>query len=529
MSAKLAMFKKAGDRTLAKARVKKTKSEIIGMQRAMAVKKRIKANRIALLKRCYTALHKQPAERTEKEIMMLVDFTTTNKFFTDKFARIGDPYHRELCRRMQHRVYRLGGYIIQQGEIGDEFYIIMTGTVRVQLEPEDEGDDPKTLVALGPGDSFGELALLNEKPRAASCVSSSLKCEVMVIRKKDFKEILGKSHIATLQARAKWLRVVPLFRSLDPKSLLVVASHMSTRSYRRHEIIVKEGKHAGSMFLLVKGRCRVFKSDDNRLLELPGLVPGQMFGELGVILPGSTRTASVIAEDVNVHALELSSHDFFEYLGHMQDLLLDECLGAYPSELDIGDRLKNHQRWAQYRKGLVCQLHEDTKWQNLAKRASAPGVMHPACQRGTPRLLAQNPAPRPPVDLLRTSAFASKEIAQMQHEQKDAMPWRQAHAVKRGQQDAVAAHRRESHIDDKNVDRIRRLTRRASLRKQGAHGHNHDAGQLQGADYTHTLRHHAESRFRRRLSLRGTNRTVKVPIIASRTIGFLGRHITNSL
>ena len=101
MSVKLAMLKKAGDRTLAKIRVKKTKSDILGMQRAMAVKKRMKANRIALLKRCYAALRKTPAERNEKEIMMLVDFTTTNKFFTDKFARIGDPYHRELCRYVQ--------------------------------------------------------------------------------------------------------------------------------------------------------------------------------------------------------------------------------------------------------------------------------------------------------------------------------------------------------------------------------------------------------------------------------------------
>jgi cAMP-dependent protein kinase regulator len=524
----MSMFKKAGDRTLAKARVKKTKSEIIGMQRAMAVKKRVKANRIALLKRCYAALHKPPAERTEKEIMMLVDFTTTNKFFTDKFERIGDPYHRELCRRMQHRVYRLDGYIIRQGEIGDEFYIIMTGTVRVQLEPEDEGDDPKTLVTLGPGDSFGELALLNEKPRAASCVCSSMKGECMVIRKIDFKEILGKSHVATLQARAKWLRVVPLFRSLDPKTLLVVASHMSTRSYRRHEIIVKEGAHAGSMFLLVRGRCRVFKSDDNRLLELPGLVPGQMFGELGVILPGSTRTASVLAEDVNVRALELSSHDFFEHLGHMQDLLLDECLGAYPCKLDIGDRLKNHQRWEQYRRGLVRQLQEDAQWRVLAKSArhNAPGSLHPACQRGTPPLAAQNPEPCPPVHLLRTSAVASKEISKMQHEQKDAMPWRQAHHArrKREAQGGVAEQRRASHIDDKNMNQVRRLTRRASLQKQGAHGHGRGAETLQGAEYTHTLRHHAESRFRVRLNLRGTNRTVKVPIIASRTISLLGRH-----
>ena len=114
----------------------------------------------------------------------------------------------------------------------------------------------------------------------------------------------------------------------------------------------------------------------------------------------------------------------------------------------------------------------------------------------------------------------------MQHEQKDAMPWRQARHTnsKREAQGGVAEQRRASYIDDKNVNQVRRLTRRASLQKQGAHGHGRGAGPLQGAEYTHTLRHHADSRFRSQLSLRGTNRTVKVPIIASRTISVLGRH-----
>ena len=54
---------------------------------------------------------------------------------------------------------------------------------------------------------------------------------------------------------------------------------------------------------------------------------------LGIILPNSHRTASVVAEDMQVHALELSKHDFFEHLGHMQDLLIDEMR----NELDHGD------------------------------------------------------------------------------------------------------------------------------------------------------------------------------------------------
>lgn len=527
LNAKLSIFKKAGNRTLANARVRKTKSNIIRMERARAVEQRMKANRLALLQRCYAALRKRPKDRTEKEIMMLVDFTTTNKFFKDKFEHVGDPYHREVCRRMQHRVCRADEYIIRQGEVGDEFYIIMKGKVRVQLEPEEEGGEAKTLVTLGPGDSFGELALINENPRAASCVLSSISGELVVIRKNDFREILEKSHVSTLNSRAKWLRMVPLFRSLDSKKLLVVASHMSLRSYSRHEIIIKEGTHAGSMFLLVKGRCRVFKTDDNRLLELSGLAPGQIFGELGILLPGSSRTASVIAEDVQVKALELASFDFFNHLGHLQDTLLDDCFTMYPSEVEIGDRLKNHKKWEHYKRSLIGRLQEDRKRSNMLKnKLSLPGQPHPACLRGTPSLRNSKMEPTPPIYLLRSNGLAAKQIASMRQEQLNAMPWKRKKLFCEGldeselnsmreRQKYLANERRMSQVEEVELEGILRLTRQANIQK---HGVNSSTLNSSEDGYTHTLKHHAEQRFQRRLSLRGTGKTFKVPIIAGRTI-----------
>ena len=110
------------------------------------------------------------------------DFTATNAFFQDKFEHVGDPYHIELCRRITHRNCKFNEVIIKQGDIGDEFYIIISGSIRIELVKELFGEKQRSqvLVTLGPGDSFGELALLNEEPRAASCIVSSLKCELII-------------------------------------------------------------------------------------------------------------------------------------------------------------------------------------------------------------------------------------------------------------------------------------------------------------------------------------------------------------
>ena len=55
--------------------------------------------------------------------------------------------------------------IARQGEIGTGFFIIASGMVRVVR-------DGKTLAELGPGDFFGELSVLDGKPRNAQVIST---------------------------------------------------------------------------------------------------------------------------------------------------------------------------------------------------------------------------------------------------------------------------------------------------------------------------------------------------------------------
>ena len=57
-----------------------------------------------------------------------------------------------------------GRHIVQQGFVGNGLYIIVTGRARVV-----RGDD--TLAELGPGDFFGELAVIDQQPRLASVVA----------------------------------------------------------------------------------------------------------------------------------------------------------------------------------------------------------------------------------------------------------------------------------------------------------------------------------------------------------------------
>jgi len=89
--------------------------------------------------------------------------------------------------RVNH--YEAGEQIIAEGEIGREMYMIRAGTVEAYWDKK-EGRDAKVLRTLGPGDVFGEVALLGDSPRTAS-VRSSGPVDLLVMSREDFLSING--------------------------------------------------------------------------------------------------------------------------------------------------------------------------------------------------------------------------------------------------------------------------------------------------------------------------------------------------
>jgi len=63
------------------------------------------------------------------------------------------------------KAYPKGAILFRDGEDGDTMYVLQSGRVRVFKEVRGE---EKTLAVLGPGEFFGEMSILNRKPRTAS-------------------------------------------------------------------------------------------------------------------------------------------------------------------------------------------------------------------------------------------------------------------------------------------------------------------------------------------------------------------------
>jgi CRP/FNR family transcriptional regulator, cyclic AMP receptor protein len=82
------------------------------------------------------------------------------------FASLDDADAAALRSLLELEVRPAGSVLFRKGEAGDRMYLIEGGRVRIHLRDED-GDDV-TLAELAGGDFFGELAILDGKPRSAS-------------------------------------------------------------------------------------------------------------------------------------------------------------------------------------------------------------------------------------------------------------------------------------------------------------------------------------------------------------------------
>ena len=91
-----------------------------------------------------------------------------------------------LAARFLVTRYLPGDVIVRQGDRGDRFYIIVDGRVDVIRETAGEAS---LLATLGPGDVFGEMALLNRTPRSAT-VRALTAVETYTLSDTDFGELL---------------------------------------------------------------------------------------------------------------------------------------------------------------------------------------------------------------------------------------------------------------------------------------------------------------------------------------------------
>lgn len=98
------------------------------------------------------------------------------------FAGCSKGELRELALVADEIDLREGRTLVREGQSGREFFVLIEGTVRVSRKG-------RKLTDLGPGDWFGEIALLTKTPRTATVTATSA-LRVLVITDRSFRHVV---------------------------------------------------------------------------------------------------------------------------------------------------------------------------------------------------------------------------------------------------------------------------------------------------------------------------------------------------
>ncbi|MDI1485491.1 MAG: hypothetical protein OHK93_000629 [Ramalina farinacea] len=217
--------------------------------------------------------------------------------------------------------------VITQGDAGDYFYVVERGTFDIYVnpsgtvEPGPNGMGNK-VNSIGPGGSFGELALMYNAPRAATVVSTEANSTLWALDRVTFRRILMDSAYGRRRMYEKFLEEVPLLSELTLYERSKIADALEMQKFPAGATIIQEGAPGDAFFFLETGEAEAFKSDVGGGTEPVKLYKkGDYFGELA-LLDDKPRAASVVAsKNGEVKVATLGKQGFQRLLGPVEAIM----------------------------------------------------------------------------------------------------------------------------------------------------------------------------------------------------------------
>lgn len=231
-----------------------------------------------------------------------------------------------------------GTKVITQGEDGDNFYVIRSGTCDIYVKSD--GDKEELVLTIGEGGYFGELALMYSCPRAATVVART-NVVLEALDQNAFNVVLRRSGRSRRAAYDSFLSKVPILHSLTGEERGKLADVLIKTNFNDGEYIIRQGAtDAQTFFILYEGaaaavsepatlqgveraRCPEELHSLSRARSVPTPVAsyavGDYFGELALIKDAPRAVSVVAAGPCTVVSVDRSA--FVRLLGPCLDTM----------------------------------------------------------------------------------------------------------------------------------------------------------------------------------------------------------------
>ncbi|XP_026981325.1 cAMP-dependent protein kinase type I-beta regulatory subunit isoform X1 [Sagmatias obliquidens] len=229
------------------------------------------------------------------------------------FAHLDDNERSDIFDAMFPVMHIAGETVIQQGDEGDNFYVIDQGEVDVYVSGE-------WVTSISEGGSFGELALIYGTPRAAT-VKAKTDLKLWGIDRDSYRRILMGSTLRKRRMYEEFLSKVSILESLEKWERLTVADALEPVQFEDGEKIVVQGEPGDDFFIITEGTASVLqrRSPGEEYVEVGRLGPSDYFGEIALLL-NRPRAATVVARGP-LKCVKLDRPRFERVLGPCSEIL----------------------------------------------------------------------------------------------------------------------------------------------------------------------------------------------------------------
>jgi len=197
-----------------------------------------------------------------------------------------------LAAAMSEVRVEAGKNVFQENDPGDAFYIVVEG--QLEIRKSSKAGTRDTLIGwLGPGEAFGEIALLENTGRT-STVRALRPCRLLRLMKTDFERLVlggvGATRVRELLQYARFLGRLSMLVDWPFDDLIRYAQRCRNMQVPAGTRVLKKGEPNLWFYLIYDGAFEV--RDKDQVLRRMG--PGEYFGEIS-LLANEYTTADVVA------------------------------------------------------------------------------------------------------------------------------------------------------------------------------------------------------------------------------------------
>lgn len=219
---------------------------------------------------------------------------------------------------MEEKVFNRNDTVIEQGEDGDELFVVGEGKLHCYRSEKGEVNIVKS---YSPGDYFGELALLYNAPRAATIKAIKNNVVLYSLDRLTFNHIVKDAAIKRREKYEDILKKVKVLDSLDNNERNKLIDAISEIKFDKGSHIIKQGEVGNRFYFIMEGKAqakKVVKKGDSPIPVME-YSEGDYFGEVA-LLKNQPRAATIIAT-TDLVALYLDRQMFNRLLGPLKDIL----------------------------------------------------------------------------------------------------------------------------------------------------------------------------------------------------------------